>query len=204
MKCLFSRRWVPILLIISILFSISSGMLIANPGKARANDIVIEAAADTYVYGGENNANNQSNNYNHEMKLLVREDVGNTADVNRSYRAFLRFDLDSMPDPAVVEEAVFNIYAMKSDNETIIEVYAVADDDWNEAELNWLNKPQYGEKLGQFPVALNQKMGKLNGDFKLINRISNKKGLSQSWVSLFIFFCRHVVVRQIGRFNTGL
>ncbi|NJE31112.1 DNRLRE domain-containing protein [Thermococcus sp. 18S1] len=64
-------------------------------------------------------------------------------------RAYLKFDLSSIPDNAVIVSAVLRAYTYSGAYSTPVNIsaYAVSDDSWTEDSITWNTKPSAGELL---------------------------------------------------------
>ncbi|MDF2926149.1 MAG: inlA [Paenibacillaceae bacterium] len=127
-------------LLISLLVSGFQGIWFLD--QAQAGEALIQAEADSYVFGGSS-----STNYNNQPILLVKEDVS----PNYTRRAYVRFDLASMPDGAAVEQVKLRLTS-SSNRAVTLQVYSVNDDAWDESTINWSNKPAAGSLLGEMQI----------------------------------------------------
>lgn len=65
-------------------------------------------------------------------------------------RSYLKFDLSSIPDDAVINSAELRLYSITSPNSIIkpvVDLNYVANDSWSETTLNWTNRPAYDANI---------------------------------------------------------
>lgn len=60
---------------------------------------------------------------------------------------FLKFDLSAIPDSAQLTKAELGLFCYEVIDQPAVAVHYVADDNWDEANLLWANKPSYGDRL---------------------------------------------------------
>ncbi len=85
---------------------------------------------------------NPVSNYGSDDSLFV-----SASRVDEHYRAYLQFDMSTIPNTAVITDAKLGLYYVKTSSkvDTQIGVYMVVDS-WDEDDLSWINQPHYSAK----------------------------------------------------------
>jgi len=129
-------KWKRVTLLSFVVFCLLIGLLVnLSPLAASTSTITIYPSDDTYVC-----ADDATGNYGNSSRLKVGK---NNGDDQYEKIAYLKFDLSSIPDGAVIISATLKLYDETSVSINI-KVYRVAED-WSESDINWNNKPSFDE-----------------------------------------------------------
>lgn len=103
--------------------------------KAQAGQVTINPTADTYV-----DFVDQNSNYGNQTYLSIAKF---DSPLIEERRIWLKFNLTSIPDGAIVDNATLRLYCYRAD--TAYNVYARSSSDvsWTELTLTWSNMPSY-------------------------------------------------------------
>jgi 2',3'-cyclic-nucleotide 2'-phosphodiesterase (5'-nucleotidase family) len=102
--------------------------------------------ADAQVSSG-----NPSTNYGTTTNLFIQSSA---TDGFGNERAFLRFDLSSLPAGSVITSAQLQMYNWRSIGPSLIaEAHAVANDTWGESTITFANQPTLGDTLATTTLA---------------------------------------------------
>jgi len=101
--------------------------------KASSTTVTLTATDDAYIL-----SNSPDNNYGDESELRF----GYNSDL-WNYRTYIRFDLSSIPENAVIISAKLKLVDNRDDTSNLnIEVHRVIGD-WDESSITWNNQPGY-------------------------------------------------------------
>jgi len=131
------KRWILFLIVIMLLSGVPVGEHFVS---ATENTIKIYPMDDAYVKSTE-----PDENYGSWYSLYV----GTYWKDNANERAYLKFDLSSIPTNARIISATLHAYTYKGAYSVPvnISVYEVTDDSWTEGTITWNNKPLEGNLL---------------------------------------------------------
>ena len=136
-------RWKRVTLLSFVVFCLLIGLLVnLSPLAASTSTITIYPSDDTYVYAYDANGN-----YGSSSTLQVGRYNG---DDQYERIAYLKFNLSSIPDGAVIVSATLKLYD-SSTASINIKVYRVTED-WSESDINWNNKPSFDESYAYASV----------------------------------------------------
>lgn len=73
---------------------------------------------------------------------------------NHQSCSYMKFNLRSFTPkkPALLDSIVLNLYVMNCDSESKINIYSIRND-WCSWELNWWNRPEHKEKIGEIFIS---------------------------------------------------
>jgi regulation of enolase protein 1 (concanavalin A-like superfamily) len=111
--------------------------------------IQLKPAADAYVVDGRA----ADTNFGATATLAVHN-AGTSGELSRE--SYLKFNLNSIPEDAVIESAKLYILGAITDSdgtEANIKAYGIDDDSWKESGITWNKKPGAGAQLGEIHVA---------------------------------------------------
>lgn len=137
------KRVIAFLLTVGILFTAVSALAEGN-GDTTMKGLKIIASEDSYVV---NVRDNKDTNYNRDRALEVRHVEGSGEQERKS---FMKFDLSAMEGKKIGSARLY-IKGKSIQDPCNIVVYGVNNDNWNEKEITWNNKPgEVGQNLGSF------------------------------------------------------
>ncbi|WKN44032.1 CBM96 family carbohydrate-binding protein [Tunicatimonas pelagia] len=103
--------------------------------------------ADAFVRGGSFS----QDNYGQETELVVKKVADNTF----SRYSYLRFSLDDIRGEVDFAQLVINALAIDIQGQGPVELYRVDNDQWDENNITWANRPACGQRLGEIVVDKN-------------------------------------------------
>ncbi|MBN2070168.1 MAG: DNRLRE domain-containing protein [Candidatus Krumholzibacteriota bacterium] len=123
-----------------LIFSIVALM---NSGTLNAAKVQIDASEDSYVL-----STTPTTSYGSASTLLVKHDVSPSEVLAR---AFIKFDLSSIPADATIQAALLCLYDQTAAGGNRLPVYAVSSG-WSEIDINWDNQPSFDPaEIGTLP-----------------------------------------------------
>ncbi|MDY6835137.1 MAG: DNRLRE domain-containing protein, partial [Chloroflexota bacterium] len=144
-------KWVALLMIMLLIVSMACNMHITAQ-SAHADSASTLASQDSWI-----NEDSPGTNYGTTSTMQVEEA---TFGVDKK-KAFIQFDLSSIPSGAIITSATLNIY-LESDSLLNVNCHVV-NDTWTEIGINWSNAPSYnGSYIGQID-------GQTGGEYKTLS-----------------------------------
>lgn len=128
---------------IFVLIGIVSLAILVFPANADGGQVVLNPTDDTYV-----DEWNDESNYGAKSELKIGDSSGDWADY--FYRAWLKFDLSSIPSEATGITAILELHESSwlGVSETHnVSVYVCPENSWSEYALKWGNMPLYNRTL---------------------------------------------------------
>ena len=120
-----------------LLCSLALPVAVVRTVNAQEGQVTINPTDDTYVdfdnqnsnYGGQNNL--QVSKYHDSFENMWEE------------RIWLKFNLSSVPDGAIVDTATLRLYCSIASETYNVYAHACSDISWTELTLTWSNMPSY-------------------------------------------------------------
>jgi hypothetical protein len=125
------------IIIVLVLGLVSVSFLSAKTVNAQAGQATLRPTDDTFV-----DSNNTSSNYGGQNYLQI-ENWQNAQIYDYKSMVWLKFNLSSVPDGAVVDDATLQLYPPIVDETFNVRAYSCPDNSWTELTLTYSNMPAY-------------------------------------------------------------
>jgi hypothetical protein len=130
-------REIAIVLVLSLILV---SLLTIKVVNAQAGQVTLKPTDDTYV-----EYSNQNSNYGGQTHLDIEYFIIGTPPYQLTYIdiVWLKFNLSSVPDGAVVDVATLQLYTLTTGETFDVHTYSCSDNSWTELTLTYSNMPSY-------------------------------------------------------------